>query len=66
MIDFLDIFVVLNKIKEFEDVVRKVLRDVNLDNDVVVLVFEINIRVFGGFLGGYFLVIMLKGKGEYM
>lgn len=40
-------FQVLNKIKEFEDVVRKVLRDVNLDNDVVVLVFEINIRVFG-------------------
>uniref|UniRef100_A0A8I3VZN4 alpha-1,2-Mannosidase n=1 Tax=Callithrix jacchus TaxID=9483 RepID=A0A8I3VZN4_CALJA len=57
---------VLNKTKEFEDAVRKVLRDVNLDNDVVVSVFETNIRVLGGLLGGHSLAIMLKEKGEYM
>lgn len=45
---------------------RKVLRDVNLDNDVVVSVFETNIRVLGGLLGGHSLAIMLKEKGEYM
>ncbi|XP_066117425.1 ER degradation-enhancing alpha-mannosidase-like protein 3 isoform X1 [Saccopteryx bilineata] len=66
LIDSLDTLVVLNKTKEFEDAVRKVLRDVNLDNDVVVSVFETNIRVLGGLLGGHSLAIMLREKGEYM
>ncbi|XP_014393539.1 PREDICTED: ER degradation-enhancing alpha-mannosidase-like protein 3 isoform X3 [Myotis brandtii] len=66
LIDSLDTLVVLNKTKEFEDAVKKVLRDVNLDNDVVVSVFETNIRVLGGLLGGHSLAIMLKEKGEYM
>ncbi|XP_036058449.1 ER degradation-enhancing alpha-mannosidase-like protein 3 isoform X6 [Onychomys torridus] len=66
LIDSLDTLVVLNKTKEFEDAVRKVLRDVHLDNDVVVSVFETNIRVLGGLLGGHSLAIMLKEKGEYM
>ncbi|MEQ2217261.1 hypothetical protein XENOCAPTIV_002198 [Xenoophorus captivus] len=38
---------VLNKLDEFEDAVRKAVRDVRLDNDVVVSVFETNIRVLG-------------------
>ncbi|XP_036891161.1 ER degradation-enhancing alpha-mannosidase-like protein 3 isoform X1 [Sturnira hondurensis] len=66
LIDSLDTLVVLNKTKEFEDAVRKVLRDVNLDNDVVVSVFETNIRVLGGLLGGHSLAIMLKEKGACM
>lgn len=38
---------VLNKLDEFEDAVRKAVSDVRLDNDVVVSVFETNIRVLG-------------------
>lgn len=38
---------VLNKLDEFEDAVRKAMSDVRLDNDVVVSVFETNIRVLG-------------------
>lgn len=38
---------VLNKLDEFEDAVRKTVSDVRLDNDVVVSVFETNIRVLG-------------------
>jgi len=38
---------VLNKLDEFEEAVRKTLKDVRLDNDVVVSVFETNIRVLG-------------------
>ena len=38
---------VLNKTKEFEEAVKKVIGDVNLDNDIVVSVFETNIRVLG-------------------
>ena len=38
---------VLNKTVEFEAAVRRVLKDVKLDNDIVVSVFETNIRVLG-------------------
>lgn len=41
------VFQVLNKTKEFEEAVKKVIKDVNLDNDIVVSVFETNIRVLG-------------------
>lgn len=37
----------LNKTTEFETAVRRVLSDVRLDNDIVVSVFETNIRVLG-------------------
>jgi len=37
----------LNKLDEFEEAVRMTLRDVRLDNDIVVSVFETNIRVLG-------------------
>ncbi|CAJ0936687.1 unnamed protein product [Ranitomeya imitator] len=57
---------VLNRTHEFEDAVRKVINDVNLDNDIVVSVFETNIRVLGGLLGGHSVAIMLKEKGEQM
>lgn len=44
---FMFVFQVLNKTKEFEEAVKKVIKDVNLDNDIVVSVFETNIRVLG-------------------
>nr|DBA18211.1 TPA: hypothetical protein GDO54_016486 [Pyxicephalus adspersus] len=60
------LFQVLNKTQEFEDAVRKVINDVNLDNDIVVSVFETNIRVLGGLLGGHSVALMLKEKEERM
>uniref|UniRef100_A0A4W4GHK6 alpha-1,2-Mannosidase n=1 Tax=Electrophorus electricus TaxID=8005 RepID=A0A4W4GHK6_ELEEL len=56
----------LNKTEEFEEAVRRVLKDVRLDNDVVVSVFETNIRVLGGLLGGHSMAVMLKGGGQHM
>uniref|UniRef100_A0A673W2X4 alpha-1,2-Mannosidase n=1 Tax=Salmo trutta TaxID=8032 RepID=A0A673W2X4_SALTR len=47
LIDTLDTLVLLNKTTEFEEAVRRVLTDVRLDNDIVVSVFETNIRVLG-------------------
>lgn len=38
---------VLGDLEEFEHAVQLVLRDVSFDNDVVVSVFETNIRVLG-------------------
>lgn len=38
---------VLGDVENFENAVRLVIRDVSFDNDVVVSVFETNIRVLG-------------------
>lgn len=40
-------FKVLGEVEEFEKAVRLVVQDVSFDNDVVVSVFETNIRVLG-------------------
>uniref|UniRef100_A0AAX7V5V2 alpha-1,2-Mannosidase n=1 Tax=Astatotilapia calliptera TaxID=8154 RepID=A0AAX7V5V2_ASTCA len=66
LIDTLDTLVLLNKTTEFEDAVRRVLSDVRLDNDIVVSVFETNIRVLGGLLGGHSMAVMLKEGGQHM
>ncbi|XP_051929675.1 ER degradation-enhancing alpha-mannosidase-like protein 3 isoform X2 [Hippocampus zosterae] len=66
LIDTLDTLVLLNKTVEFEAAVRRVLSDVRLDNDIVVSVFETNIRVLGGLLGGHSMALMLKEEGHHM
>ncbi|KAJ0032356.1 hypothetical protein NQD34_002437 [Periophthalmus magnuspinnatus] len=66
LIDTLDTLVLLNKTTEFEAAVRRVLSDVRLDNDIVVSVFETNIRVLGGLLGGHSMAVMLKEEGQLM
>ncbi|XP_023699527.1 ER degradation-enhancing alpha-mannosidase-like protein 3 isoform X2 [Paramormyrops kingsleyae] len=66
LIDTLDTLALLNKTAEFEEAVRKVLSDVRLDNDVVVSVFETNIRVLGGLLGGHSMAVLLKEGGQHM
>ncbi|XP_076025284.1 ER degradation-enhancing alpha-mannosidase-like protein 3 [Genypterus blacodes] len=66
LIDTLDTLVVLNKLDEFEDAVRKTVSEVRLDNDVVVSVFETNIRVLGGLLGGHVMADLLRQRGERM
>lgn len=47
LIDTLDSLVVLGDLPEFDHAVSKVVADVTFDRDVVVSVFEINIRVLG-------------------
>ncbi|XP_038637389.1 ER degradation-enhancing alpha-mannosidase-like protein 3 isoform X1 [Scyliorhinus canicula] len=66
LIDTLDTLVVLNKLDEFEDAVQKVILNVQFDNDVVVSVFETNIRVLGGLLGGHVMATMLKNHKNKM
>ena len=38
---------VLGEVKEFDSAIRKVMSDVRFDSDVIVSVFETNIRVLG-------------------
>lgn len=66
LIDTLDTLAVLGYVEEFEKAVRLVIRDVSFDNDVVVSVFETNIRVLGGLLGGHFAAVALKTAGKGM
>lgn len=47
LIDTLDTLVVLGDLEEFEHAVKLVIDGVSFDNDVVVSVFETNIRVLG-------------------
>lgn len=47
LIDTLDTLVVLGDLEEFDHAVKLIVKDVSFDNDVVVSVFETNIRVLG-------------------
>uniref|UniRef100_A0A672QKG2 alpha-1,2-Mannosidase n=1 Tax=Sinocyclocheilus grahami TaxID=75366 RepID=A0A672QKG2_SINGR len=66
LIDTLDTLVLLNKLDEFEEAVKKTVQDVRFDNDIVVSVFETNIRVLGGLLGAHVMADVLKQRGERM
>ncbi|KAJ9583999.1 hypothetical protein L9F63_021669, partial [Diploptera punctata] len=62
LIDTLDTLVVLGDLEEFEHAVKLVLKDVSFDNDVIVSVFETNIRVLGGLLSGHILAEYLQQR----
>jgi mannosidase alpha-like ER degradation enhancer 3 len=47
LVDTLDTLVVLGDLEEFEHAVMLVIRDVSFDTDIVVSVFETNIRMLG-------------------
>ncbi|XP_041098539.1 ER degradation-enhancing alpha-mannosidase-like protein 3 isoform X2 [Polyodon spathula] len=66
LIDSMDTLVLLNRLDEFEEAVKKVIADVRLDHDVVVSVFETNIRVLGGLLGAHVMATMLQQRQERM
>uniref|UniRef100_A0A6A7G4Y3 alpha-1,2-Mannosidase n=1 Tax=Hirondellea gigas TaxID=1518452 RepID=A0A6A7G4Y3_9CRUS len=55
LIDSLDTLVLLGDLPEFEKAVKLIIRDVTFDTDVIVSVFETNIRVLGGLLSGHVL-----------
>lgn len=62
LIDTLDTLVVLGDLEEFEHAVQLVLSDVTFDSDVIVSVFETNIRVLGGLLSGHILAEYLRQR----
>ncbi|CAF4579726.1 unnamed protein product [Rotaria sp. Silwood1] len=53
LVDSLDSLAVLGMFDEFERAIRQVIQHVTFDRDVVVSVFETNIRMVGGLLGGH-------------
>lgn len=66
LIDTLDTLVVLGDLEEFEHAVKLVIRDVSFDNDIVVSVFETNIRVLGGLLSAHIMAEYLQQRAGLM
>lgn len=55
LIDTLDSLIILGDLDEFEHAMQLLIRDVTFDSDIVVSVFETNIRIVGGLLSGHVL-----------
>lgn len=74
LVDSLDTLVILGDFAEFERAVKLVIKDVQFDNDIIVSVFETNIRMVGGLLSAHILTeyvqkdlkIMPWYKGELL
>lgn len=47
LVDTLDTLVILGDLEEFEHAVQLVIKNVSFDNDIIVSVFETNIRMIG-------------------
>eukprot|EP00118_Oscarella_pearsei_P013367 m.106185 g.106185 ORF g.106185 m.106185 type:complete len:338 (+) comp37256_c0_seq3:249-1262(+) len=64
LVDAMDTLAVLGEIEEFSLAVRRVVQDVSLDTDIIVSVFETNIRVLGGLLSSHVLADLLHKQGS--
>ncbi|ESP01710.1 hypothetical protein LOTGIDRAFT_139192 [Lottia gigantea] len=62
LIDSLDSLAVLGKLDDFEEAIKLVIAHTKFDADVIVSVFETNIRVLGGLLGGHVAAASFKRK----
>ncbi|OQV23354.1 ER degradation-enhancing alpha-mannosidase-like protein 3 [Hypsibius exemplaris] len=67
LVDTLDTLVLLDETEEFERVVKLVIASVRFEQDIVVSVFETNIRMVGGLLAAHVLAKELqRRRGEMM
>ncbi|XP_045784224.1 ER degradation-enhancing alpha-mannosidase-like protein 3 [Maniola jurtina] len=60
LVDSLDTLVVMGDFSEFSRAVKLIINDVTFDHDIIVSVFETNIRVLGGLLSAHVLATTLK------
>ena len=65
LVDSLDTLALLGKIDEFETAVRNVIKHTRFDSDLVVSVFESNIRMLGGLISGHVCLIYLRRSPKY-
>ncbi|XP_017023932.1 ER degradation-enhancing alpha-mannosidase-like protein 3 [Drosophila kikkawai] len=66
LVDTLDTLVLLGDFTEFEHAVKLVIRDVQFDSDIIVSVFETNIRMVGGLLSAHILAEYLQKHADVM
>lgn len=60
LVDTLDTLCVIGDYDEFEHAVKLVIENVKLDNDIIVSVFETNIRMVGGLLSAHVLAELIR------
>ncbi|XP_075149717.1 ER degradation enhancer, mannosidase alpha-like 2 isoform X2 [Haematobia irritans] len=66
LVDSLDTLVLLGDFAEFEHGVKLVIRDVQFDSDIIVSVFETNIRMMGGLLSAHILAEYIRKNAQVM
>ncbi|XP_058820118.1 ER degradation-enhancing alpha-mannosidase-like protein 3 [Topomyia yanbarensis] len=66
LVDTLDTLVILGDLEEFERAVKLVIKDVKFDNDIIVSVFETNIRMIGGLLSAHILAEYIQKQADVM
>ena len=65
LVDTLDTLALLGRIDDFEDAVLNVIETTHFDRDLVISVFESNIRMLGGLMAGHVSLIYLRDKLNY-
>lgn len=66
LVDTLDSLVILGDLEEFESAVRLVIKHVQFDSDIIVSVFETNIRMVGGLLSAHVLAEYIQKEASMM
>lgn len=66
LVDSLDTLVLLGDFEEFEHAVKLVIDNVQFDSDIIVSVFETNIRMIGGLLSAHILSEYIQKEADYM
>lgn len=64
LVDSLDTLVMMGDIDEFEVAIRRIINDLSFDTDIVVSVFETNIRMLGGLLSAHILAKSIQDKTD--
>lgn len=64
LVDSLDTLVMIGDIDEFETALKRIIRDLNFDTDIVVSVFETNIRMLGGLLSAHILAKSIQDPND--
>ncbi|EJD75564.1 Edem3 protein [Loa loa] len=64
LVDSLDALVVLGELGEFEESVRRIVKNVRFDSNLVVSVFETNIRMVGGLISGHVMAKLVQSRDE--
>lgn len=64
LVDSLDTLVMMGDINEFEVAIKKIIKDLNFDTDIVVSVFETNIRMLGGLLSAHILAKSIQDHSD--
>lgn len=66
LVDTLDTLVILGDLEEFEHAVQLVIGNVSFDSDIIVSVFETNIRMIGGLLSAHILAEYVQKEAQFM